>query len=621
MPGRLRGSDEFAPGIPHGREIKPVPSVHHEKPEVWSLATQVHLATRAGKHTDLRLVDPEGHAHSWALPTISELPKPGQKVLAIHQPTHSREYAAIKGSFEIPEGYGKGTVTGSGLQPVEVVRSEPGHIRFNVYTGQGAQEYNLIETKKGGILHNITSTHESGVRGQAGQEIPNAKPDYRELHTDRVKFDEPNEIHQAKLDGAHVTVHLLPNKPVKVFSYRPTERDTGVIEHTHKLENYRSLHTPKELAGTVLRGELYGSKGGKALPAETTGGLLNASVWNSRKKQAELGAKLDNVIFDVVRYRGIPVEHEPYEKKLAILKEVATKVPFLKLPPTAETPAEKVKLFSQIQSGQHPLTNEGIVIWNRNDHRPTKAKFRPDVDVEVVGVTSGEGKHVGRIGALRVRLPGREAITHVGTGFSDKLREEIAREPQKYIGRVAKVHTMQVFPSGKLRAPSFSEFHIEKGKQASYDGRVKTVAANIHAYVIGPAGAGKTTYVKKNYPADKFHIVHSDNYAEPSTTQPGRVKINWDRAMQDAEKSGKSVVIDAMHPHTELMKAAKNKLLFDPGRVTVLQRLITRRAKKGKKEGHLLSPEEKLNRFDTKVRPLAESLGFTKVGHVISRNC
>jgi hypothetical protein len=607
MPGRLLSADEFAPGIPKGREVKPVPHVHHEQPVIWGLATQVHHAERAGKHTDLRLIDPDGHAHSWALPAQEGLPKPGQKVMAVRQPTHTAEYAAKKGTFRIEEDYGKGTVVGSGVQPVEVVRSQLGHIRFNVYTGQGPQEYNLIETPKGGILHNITSTAESGVRGDKGQSIPNAKPDYRELHTDKVRFDDPNEIHQAKLDGAHVTFHLLPDRHMKVFSYRPAERDTGVIEHTHKLTDYRTLKTPNELAGTVLRGELYGADARGVLPAEQTGGLLNASVWNSRQKQKALGARLDNVIFDVVRFKGKSVEAKPYGEKLKILEEVADRVPFLKLPPTAKTPEEKISLFSSIQKGKHPLTSEGVVIWNKDSDRPTKAKFRPDVDAEVVGVTQGKGKHTGAVGALQVRLPGKDAVTNVGTGLSDQLRREIAANPESFVGRVAKVRTMQVFPSGRLRAPSFAGFHLEKGKQKE--------ASSVHAYVIGPSGAGKTTYVKKHFPTDQFHVIHSDDYADPSTKQPGRVKINWDRAMEDAQRSGKPIVVDAMHANPELMQAAEHKILLDPGRVQTVSQLIGRRGLRGKKNGYSLSPMQKLEKFDKKARPLAESLGFKKVSH------
>jgi hypothetical protein len=594
--------DEFAPGIPSSKLIHPIPRVHHEKPEVWDMSLQRHMAERAGEHLDLRLIDKNDIAHSWAIPA-AKLPAPGEKVLAIRQPRHTKEYSARKGTFEIGEGYGKGTVQSSGLIPVEVVRSQPGHIRFNTYGGnkEGVQEYNLIETPKGTLLHNITSTAESGVRGQGGYPIPNVKPDYKEIQTSEVKFDDPNEVHQAKLDGSHITAHLRQDRPVKFFSYRPTERASGVLEHTHKLPDYRELKAPPGLAGTVLRGELVGvdKNTGKALPAEVTGGLLNATVWNSREKQEVLGAELRPYIFDVVRYKGKLMEQAPYSEKLKVLEEVQSKIPRLAIPPMARSSDEKVDLFSQIQSGKHPLTNEGVVVWKLDSPRPTKAKFRPDVDAEVVGVTPGQGKHTGRVGALRVRLPGREAITNVGTGLSDALRTEIAKDPSLFIGRVAKVRTQQVFPSGRLRAPSFSEWHIEKGKVAGD-------TLDVEAYITGPSGAGKTTYVKEHYPADKFFILHSDKYA--TKLKDGTVSINWEKALEDGVMSGKPIVVDAYQVNRGLMEMARNKILLDPGKVKTLGQMIGRR--KASLRDWKYSPEEKLERFNTKTRPVAKELGF-----------
>lgn len=476
---------EFAPGIPEGRMIRPIPRVKATKPQTWEMAVQEHQAERAGQHADLRLVDKRGRAHSWAIPKGS-LPKPGEKLTVIPQPTHTKEYSARKGPFVIEAGYGKGKVVGSGLKPVEVVRSEPGHLlRFNIYGGrkEGNQEYNLITTPKGQILHNITATRESGVRGVGGHEIPSSKPKYREIHTDKVRFDNPGEVHQAKVDGAHVTFHLRRNKPVKVFSHRPTERASGVLEHTHKLPRFRELKAPPGLAGTVLRGELYGAetRSGKALPAEQTGGLLNTTVWKSREKQKALGAELRPVVFDVVRYKGRDMEGAPYEQKLKVLEEVQRKVPRLKLPPMAKTPAQKTRLLSRIQAGKEPITQEGIISWHKDSPRPTKAKFRPDVDAEVVGVTEGKGKHEGRIGALKVRLPGRSGVTHVGTGLSDKLRTEISEDPKAFIGRAAKVRTQQVFSSGKMRAPSFAGFHIEKGRTPFEEEKVAAIGPKLTA--------------------------------------------------------------------------------------------------------------------------------------------
>jgi hypothetical protein len=455
--------NEFAPGIPSNPRVLPLPTV--KEPQKWEAAIQHHHAVRSGHHIDLRLIDPDEKAHSWALPK-AKLPEPGERVLAIPQPTHTREYAGRKGEFHLIEGYGRGKVIGSGLMPTEVVSARPGAIKFNLYSGKdGVQEYALFHTPRGGILQNITATAERGVPGFAGSVIPNSKPPYREMHPEAVRFDNEDEVHQAKVDGAHVTFHLQDGKPMKVFSYRPTERSSGVIEHTHKLQGFHKLIPPHDLDRTVLRGELYGEKDGKAIPAETTGGLLNATVWTSRQKQRETGTQLKPVIYDVVKYRGKDMQDAPYREKLTVLQQVAQKFPFLQLPPTGRTETEKRELFNRIQSGQEPITSEGIVSWHLDKPYPTKAKFRPDVDAEVVGVTTGQGKFKDSIGALKVRLPGKEAVTHVGTGLSEELRREIAKNPQDYIGRVVKVRTQQVFASGKMRAPSFGGWHIEKGKQ------------------------------------------------------------------------------------------------------------------------------------------------------------
>jgi len=151
-------------------------------------------------------------------------------------------------------------------------------------------------------------------------------------------------------------------------------------------------------------------------------------------------------------------------------------------------------------------------------------------------------------------------------------------------------------------------------------GTVKQAAPPVFAYVTGPSGSGKTTFVNKNFPEDKYFVIHSDDYAVPSTRQPDRVKIDWDRALKDGAASGKPIVIDAMHANPELMRAAEHKFLVDPGKVATTSQLISRRGLRGKKSGYSLSPMEKLERFDKKVRPLAESLGFQKVGYVIPRD-
>lgn len=474
--------EEFASGIPAARETHPVPTV--KSPQTWEFAAQRHESVGAAKtHIDLRLVDPSGKAHSWALPK-ARLPEPGERVLAVPQPTHTRSYAALRGTFDIEEGYGKGRVHSTGLEPVEVVQARPGVIRFNRYTGtkSGTQEYILSQTPSGHLLQNVTATAAHGIPGTVGGPIPQSKPDYREVkEPEKLQFEDPRTVHQTKLDGAHVTFHLYAGRPVKVFSYRPTERATGVIEHTHKIPGWFDLVPPKELHNTVVRGELFGMREGKAIPNAELGGLLNSTTWNSRKQQEETGTQLRRAIFDVVKFRGHNMEQTPYVEKLEVLKQIQARLPELKIPPTATTPAAKRKLFEKIEAGKHPLTDEGVVEWHLDRPLPTKFKFRPDHDAEVVGVTPGAGKFKDAIGALQVKLPGKDAVTHVGTGLSEELRRQIAQSPHDYIGRVAKVRSQQVFPSGKMRAPSFAGWHLEKGKQPMEKGAalLRSLAAEV----------------------------------------------------------------------------------------------------------------------------------------------
>jgi GNAT superfamily N-acetyltransferase len=496
------------------------------------------------------------------------LPKPGEKFYLPQVETHTREYAARKGEFELPAGYGKGTVTGSGLRPVDVHYSEPGKLRFSLLEGKNPQDYILVRSPKGWVIHNFSPTAEAGVRGSKGFAIPQAKPAYKEKPTTSVEFDDPRVIHQAKIDGAHVTVHI-PNKDsqVRVFSYRPTEAGTGVIEHTHKLPSYHTLRAPGSLAGTVLRGEAWAAgPDGKALPAERIGGLLNAGVARSRELQQEHGP-LRLSVFDVVRHKGKLMENAPYAEKLEVLRQVAKEMPQLELPPTAETPEEKLKLFTRIQEGKEPVTREGIVAWHLDRPLPTKIKFRPDVDAEVVGVFPGKGKHEGRAGGLVVKLPGSEATTRVGTGFSDQMRKELWERQHEIVGRVARVATQQVFPSGKMRAPAFKDFHTEKGKIASGRHRVehlttdeeKLEAAKLQegiGFGLGP--------IKPLHPKWEYYGIRSDDNKLVAVSRVNKEPLKEWEGSKDYEQIARhrpDVSISATTVHPEHRRKGMAKAL------------------------------------------------------------
>lgn len=463
-------AQEYAPGIPVQKPISRLPKITPDTQNRWTLAVQSHEATRAGKHKDLRLVDPDsGKAHSWAIPK-DRLPEPGERLLAVQTFTHTPEYALHFGEKEpqlIQKGYGKGRVRMALKEPADIIESDNNKVRFNIYQGKNNQEYLLRRLKdKSWLIQNVTPTKEKFPN------VPNSKPKYKEVKPDAIDITNEKQLMMAKVDGAHNSFILDAGKPLRIFSHRPTERETGLIEHTHRFLPGLSIKIPKKLDGLVLRGELFAADPhtGRVRQAVETGAVLNSNVWKSREIQTH--SPLRAVIFDVVRQKNKELENIPYDEKLKILKDVNKKLPFLELPPTAVTPKEKIDLLNKIRTGQEPITSEGVVLWNREGGAPIKAKFRPDHDVYVREIFPEQGSRELAGGFSYSWTPQGKIVGRVGTGFSHAIKKDMFENPNKYKGRVARVQALDVYTDpnnpkkpGALRAPSFKDWHLDKGLQ------------------------------------------------------------------------------------------------------------------------------------------------------------
>ena len=298
---------EFAPGIPVKGLKRPI---RKSSKETWKLGLQEHIATRAGKHFDVRLADPvRSVAYSWA---GRAWPEPGEKKMIVRQSEHSIPYMRFQG--KIRGGYGAGQVKRKRLEDIEVISSSPNKITFNAYPGKDIEEYAIIRFDGDKwLLINKTPGE--------GYPVPSSKPKYREIKPGNIDLSS-REIMQAKVDGAHQTFLIKARQPVRAFSYRPSERKTGPIQHTDRIEGMRYTKGPNYLDDTVVRGEtLAVDQKGKALPASELGGILNANVFKARKKLKTRNARLLNYIFDVVRFRGEDYENKPYEKKKEVRSE------------------------------------------------------------------------------------------------------------------------------------------------------------------------------------------------------------------------------------------------------------------------------------------------------------
>jgi ATP-dependent DNA ligase len=149
----------------------------------------------------------------------------------------------------------------------------------------------------------------------------------------------------------------------------------------------------------------------------------------------------------------------PFLEKRERMSTLVNQLPQVTLPDIAITPEEKEKLFREIKAGRHPQTSEGVILHSKDT---TKVKNRPDYDVFIKDILGGTGKHSERAGAFTYSLtPGGKEVGRVGTGFSESMREDMAKHPNKYKGRKAVVEALKQHTSGALHQPSFIRMHLD----------------------------------------------------------------------------------------------------------------------------------------------------------------
>lgn len=93
-----------------------------------------------------------------------------------------------------------------------------------------------------------------------------------------------------------------------------------------------------------------------------------------------------------------------------------------------------------------------------------KVKLMQDIDLRVYGFEAGDGRNIGRLGALLCQY--KDNIVKVGSGFTDQQREEIWQNRDKYINKICSVQyfeeTSNADGGESLRFPIFLDFRDDK---------------------------------------------------------------------------------------------------------------------------------------------------------------
>lgn len=450
---------DYAKGIPDKNRYGDVGKLNPG--ELVDFVLQHHLAERAGPHYDVRFGTPQTGLYSWA--TRKGLPEPGQRVALFQTPLHSYDYGSFEG--EIEEGYGKGKVEMADKGSVLITKATPKSVHFTIAHKKHPERFVLFRPGKWGegnwLLINTTPTESIGYPKVRYKKIPSSEIDKY------IKQMKEGDTLEAKIDGASSLIKIL-DKGIEVASYR-TSKETGrPIVHSEKFfpEGWHEK-MPKDLVGTVLRGEVYGKRKEdheEVLSPHELSGLLGSRLEKALQQEREKNIDLKAMIYDIAQRGQTPVDWNevPRLERRQMIEDVLKRIPTDKfqLSGAATTPQEAERLWQEIVSGQHPLTTEGAVYWPAYGD-PVKAKLLEDYDVHIRNILPGHGKYEGTgAGGFEYSLePEGPIVGRVGTGFSDEDRRWMLQTPEDWVGRVARVQAQQQLPSGALRAPSFQAFH------------------------------------------------------------------------------------------------------------------------------------------------------------------
>ena len=261
-------------------------------------------------------------------------------------------------------------------------------------------------------------------------------------------------------------VYSLNPKGVEAYSVSKSVKGEPII-HSERLGTLGAI-PPKELQDTILRGEAFGIRDGKAIPFQEVGGLLNSSISKSIQTQKDKKIQMLNALFDVVQHQGKPPPESYTDRKVILDAAVKALGKGFITPPQVTGADAGKKLLAKIQSGKHPLTGEGIIL-RMPGGGTLKYKIRPESTVYFAGIYPGRGKRKDIAGLMYALEPGGKPVGNAGTGFTDADLRDILRRKDELIGSPMRIsHQGQFKETGAYRAPAFQGWDVnELDKNAS----------------------------------------------------------------------------------------------------------------------------------------------------------
>ena len=412
-------------------EITPINELNYTPSR---LVVHSHKADKAGQHFDMRY-DFGDRAVSFA--TRHGLPsEPGKPVTFFRVSDHVPSYLGWSGTIEKGQ-YGSGKVEIAAEYPI-VLKSSPDKISFTISSGDSKGRYSLIKQNDKEWL---------AIKKPEMERTWDERRKYKEV-TDPAQVSNP--FTTEKYDGSNNFMQV--NKGGLSFTSARKSVDGNLIPKEDQVPHLRDLRLPDKYVGTILQGELWHSNGFNVLS-----GILNSLPPRAVQSQKDKGL----IHFAPFRvYKGPHGEENlPYDQQYKFLQEMSKDLPYFFEPPkTTDRPAKEFHEEIGRRKG------EGVVMVDLDTGENYKLKHRFDYDLRIAGFTEGTGRLKDKgIGAIKLEDKHGKDVGHVGTGLTDLMRQDMFKNPNKYIGQLVKVNSKKPL-IGKVREPSLLGFTTDKNE-------------------------------------------------------------------------------------------------------------------------------------------------------------
>ncbi len=246
---------------------------------------------------------------------------------------------------------------------------------------------------------------------------------------------------ELKADGARCFAHIDKEGNI-TFTSRNGKPYLGLV----KIEKELSKLDAK---GFVIDGELvYAPNGLDSVEDRSTGnGIVNKASKGTitAKEQADIVFQVWDIIPEEVYFGIDNTMNMPYRLRKQILADLVAYA--VDIEPIPWHPVNSKEDAGKIYADYVAKGLEGIILkdpealWeDKRSKSLVKFKEVHDGDLEVIEVLEGDKKNKGKAGALLLRSACGKLITKVGSGFTDKDREDIWARRDEVIGMIVEIN-------------------------------------------------------------------------------------------------------------------------------------------------------------------------------------